>query len=191
MSLPLQYGIGTQLITQLCNTTYHAQRTPKTILVWSLILAVSWSLMGCTQQSESTTSRPSSAQEAARPSSAEETPHQVHFPVQASTNQSQVQLAAELNGELREVDGCLRIVDRSSGTSFLVIWPADYTLQVEAGEIGIRDGSDQVVARVGDTVAVGGGAFGETPGSFANTGNLPPDCAPPYWTLHGQVKVTP
>lgn len=135
--------------------------------------------MSCVQQEE-TTIQPSSTVVATR---------SVQFPQQEPTSQSDVQLTALLVGELVNEDGCLRVADSTSGTSFLIIWPADYVLHIANGEIGIKDSSGEVIARIGDTVSIGGGAFGERAEQIPEGENLPSDCAPPYWTANGRMNV--
>lgn len=83
-----------------------------------------------------------------------------------------------LTGELVLVDGCLRLKD-SEDTSRLLIWPHDYSVNVESDVIQIIDGTGQAVAQVGDKLKVGGGS------EFAQSllPAFPDNCPGPYFIV--------
>jgi hypothetical protein len=92
-----------------------------------------------------------------------------------------VEMSALMIGRLVESEGCLRVVaDGGDAAGYLVIWPYDHSVGVEAdGTIAIRDGDGVTVARVGDQVQIGGG---ETP-SLGSSSVIEGagGCEGPYW----------
>jgi hypothetical protein len=103
-----------------------------------------------------------------------------HFPRQDPPEGVGAEMAALMIGELVEVDGCLRVRWQAGDPGSLVIWPYDHTLTLDDdGRPEVRDGSGTVVARLGDTVELGGG---QSPGLPANLADAVPDnCPGPYW----------
>jgi hypothetical protein len=87
---------------------------------------------------------------------------------------------------LWDYDRCPRIMSEDGLGNYLPLWPPDYAVKMEEGEIAIVDGSGQVVARVGEEVTLGGGPI---PHSWDSAeyrrlhGDLPGDCSPPYWIV--------
>ena len=66
-------------------------------------------------------------------------------------------LTAEGVGELVIDGSCLRI--KGEHNTNTVIWPAGFTPHVEGGVVQVRNGAGQIIARVGDEIAGGGGYF--------------------------------
>jgi hypothetical protein len=65
--------------------------------------------------------------------------------------------AAEYSGQLVLRDGCLRI---EGDTSYVLIWPPGYGLDLVSGTVHILDAGGRDMAHVGDEIYVDGG---ETP----------------------------
>ncbi len=81
---------------------------------------------------------------------------------------------------------CLRVVSDSGLTDYLLLWPADYGARVENDQIEILDGSGQVVARVGETVRLGGGKIPvdwDVEEYRRLYYELPGECHGPYWIV--------
>ena len=66
-------------------------------------------------------------------------------------------LAASGFGELVLGGPCLRIKGRYSDIT--IIWPPGFAPHVEDGVVQVRNGAGQIIARVGDEIAGGGGYF--------------------------------
>ncbi len=63
---------------------------------------------------------------------------------------------AELLGKLILVDGCPR-AEVSDGSTILLFWPYNYSINRNATPAQIRDDTGQVVAHIGDYVEMAGG----------------------------------
>ena len=88
-------------------------------------------------------------------------------------------------GRLSIIDNCLRL---KPGESLLLIWPYGYTLAINGGEISVVDNKGHIVARVGDSIKVGGG---EIPLEIVEKyigGPLPDNCTGPYWLVSHIVE---
>ena len=113
----------------------------------------------------------------------------IFLPKQPPTASS---MAALMEGELIEVDGCLRITDGYYEAGFLIIWPYDVDIQVTESDIELLNGAGQVVARTGEPLRLGGGAM-ESPVAQANFDKLIPGlplagCPGPYWVA-GELET--
>lgn len=109
-----------------------------------------------------------------------------HFPQQINTPGGY--MAALLRGELELVNGCLRVRDIENNISFLLVWDPRFSTRVEQGIVFVVDAdTGQVVASVGDLVAVGGGEV-PTPTYLGLVEPLPEECPGPYWVV-GEISV--
>jgi hypothetical protein len=112
-------------------------------------------------------------------------PPGVVFPRQHPPEGLRAEMEALLIGELLEEDGCLRVGE--AGESHLVIWPYDYTVTAaEDGKLQVRDGSGNVVARVGDIMRIGGGQVPKA--EDATPTDIPARCGGPYWLASSEVS---
>lgn len=97
------------------------------------------------------------------------------FPVQKNpTNES---MAALLEGELVQINGCLRV------DNYLLVWPYGFSVSTSGGVIQINNNTGKPIALVGDKVKFGGG---EMPSDYiANFSiELPSSrCSGPYWIV--------
>ncbi|MBN1246352.1 MAG: hypothetical protein JXC32_01780 [Anaerolineae bacterium] len=85
-------------------------------------------------------------------------PPGITFPRRDPPEGLTAEMAALLIGELVQVAGCLRVRAEGYDAGILVIWPYDHTVTAdEFGNLEVRDGAGQVVAREGETVRMGGG----------------------------------
>lgn len=86
---------------------------------------------------------------------------------------------------LQVADDVIRVKDRVyAGISPLIIWPQDFHLRTEDGDVEIVDGTGSIVARVGDEVEFD--AFNLTYEEAREHGGLAeitPACSGPYWAV--------
>ena len=123
--------------------------------------------------------------------SATSEPENIYFPQLKPVNGERVFMEALLIGELVVVNGCIRMNSREGSTSYLVVWPPDFTLGIENDSIYIRNGASEVVARVGEEIYMSGG---EVPAKTAWLSQqlqqkLPDACPGPYWVVGEQVRL--
>lgn len=94
-------------------------------------------------------------------------------------------------GELAvDKKGCLRMHNPGEGLGFLLVWPADFEMSTEGGEIRILNGKGLVMARVGDVIRIGGGGISAPEAGFENAEqlgrhfNVPKPCRRgAYWVI--------
>jgi hypothetical protein len=112
----------------------------------------------------------------------------VSFPRQEPVEGIRATMEAELIGDLVLVDGCLRVNAIHGDTSYLPVWPPEYTLQAVGDEIQVLDGEGQVVARVGQEVYMGGGEGSAAAMPDCVREQLPAGCTGPYWIVGTGVR---
>ena len=113
----------------------------------------------------------------------------IYLPKQPPTA---VSMAALLEGELIEVNGCLRASDNDYKDGFLVLWPYDADIRVGEDKIEVLNSAGLVVARAGERLRLGGGAM-ESSASMGRYDELIPglsqaNCPGPYWVA-GNVET--
>ena len=112
----------------------------------------------------------------------------VFFPKQAPVVGPREGMLALLTGQLVVVDGCLRVNDSVSSTSYLLVWPPEYTVHGEADPIQVLDGAGQVVSHVGEQVRVDGGDINSVLHLDERVRqSLPAVCPGPYWIVGDEV----
>jgi hypothetical protein len=113
----------------------------------------------------------------------------IFFPRQKAVD---VVMEAILIGKLVKVDGCLRINDSNSVTSYLVVWPFGYSLKIANGMIMVMDGAGKMRVRVGEEVFVSGGETKTVEGIAALDEQLKRElstrCPGPYWLVGSEVR---
>lgn len=82
---------------------------------------------------------------------------------------------------LLEENGCLRIEDY--GKSYLLILPHGFSVGVDEEGTMVIDEEGKTVARVGDTIQVGGGEVSAGVAREATGGSLPEGCPGPYYLV--------
>ena len=93
-------------------------------------------------------------------------------------------MLALLTGKLNVVDGCLYVDDSNSDTSYLLVWPPDFTLSIDADAVLLFNGAGAVVARVGEEVRFSGGEVKSVRYLDEHVRqSLPSDCPGPYWIV--------
>jgi len=100
---------------------------------------------------------------------------------------------ALLIGRLAQVDGCLRVTDGTSGTSYLLVWPPEqHSVSMEEDTIHIIDhmrGDKKVIWHIGQVIRLGGGEV--TSSEYLDERlrrDLPANCPGPYWIV-GDVDI--
>lgn len=99
---------------------------------------------------------------------------------------------ALLYGQLIEAEGCLRVNAGDSDTSYLLVWPANYSVSISEETIQIINEFSQVVARVGDEIRVSGGevrAVEALEGARQLQEEVPIQCSGPFWIVGSEVSV--
>lgn len=97
---------------------------------------------------------------------------------------------AELIGELVEVEHCIRVNDRDSDTSYLLVWPPDITATTENDTVRVVTGAitgnrKEVVLHVGEMVRLSGGETENLDEQLRQA--LPANCPGPYWVVGIEV----
>ncbi len=103
--------------------------------------------------------------------------------------------SAATAGKLVAEDKCLLMKHLDGIGSHLPVWPHDYSLSTENGDIRLLDGEGRIAARLGDVVRVGGGEIrqsqaGPKPEQARRNYqqqrrelNVPPSCPGPLWLV--------
>jgi hypothetical protein len=99
---------------------------------------------------------------------------------------------AELVGELDKVDSCIRVNDRDSDASYLLVWPPDIAVTTEKDSIrvvtGVTTGNrKEVVLRIGETIRLSGGETDSLDEQLKQT--VPENCPGPYWVVGTEVGL--
>jgi len=102
----------------------------------------------------------------------------ISFPSQKSVQQPGTSAPDELIGTLRLENGCLRVESLRGEETVLPIWPPEFVLQVDEGQIQVIDGEEKVVARVDQEVYVTG-RRGPVEDEWVLQ-QIPPACQGPY-----------
>ena len=102
-----------------------------------------------------------------------------YFPVQKDVPQ-ELMLALLPGTLVMDKDGYLR-VNVTEDLQALVIWPHGYSLKIEGKEIQIINDKGQIVAKVGDTVKLGGGFVGVSDAEERIGHALPKNATGPYF----------
>jgi hypothetical protein len=105
-------------------------------------------------------------------------------PVLDALAESDGSLAGEL--VLYAPGRCPRVQSEDGLGDYLPLWPPDYAAVIEGDEVDIRDGTGQVVVRVGEDVQLGGGAITvdwESEPYRRLHSELSGDCIGPYWIV--------
>lgn len=105
-----------------------------------------------------------------------------------------MRMTALLVGELVMTDGCLRVNSIHSGTSYLLVWPPEYTgkVSIERDTVQIVDRGQTVVWHIGEIVCLGGGggkSIEHLDERLRPELPLPANCPGPYWVV-GSVATS-
>ena len=119
-------------------------------------------------------------------------PDLIFFPKQELVNGEWIRMTGGIIGDLVEVDGCLRLNSSYDDTSYLIVWPSDYTLDVSNNVVQLRDSTGQIMVRVGEEVHMGGGEVTSLEGVVSVNKQLlqemPSECSGPYWISGGIIS---
>ncbi len=99
-------------------------------------------------------------------------------------------MTALLDGQLVLSEKCLVIQGEEARSAHTAIWPSGFSLAVQGESVRVLNGDREIVARVGDTIRVGGGEIPQlSPEAFeANFSGSPTGCAAPYWVV-GSIEA--
>jgi hypothetical protein len=112
----------------------------------------------------------------------------VAFPRQTPVEGMRATMAAERIGTLMLDDGCLRVSSIYGEGSALPVWPPEFALREQEGEIQVIDGEGQIVARLGQEVYLSGGEGSATAMPDCVREGLPAACTGPYWIVGDTVR---
>ncbi len=100
-------------------------------------------------------------------------------------------MTALLQGQLVMVNGCLRVVTGYDPQGNLILWQPDYFPTLTESGIEILDRNGQVVARVGESITLGGGGIQASEDTTRQLREpIPSTCAGPYF-LMGEIVSQP
>lgn len=100
------------------------------------------------------------------------------------------QMLALLEGKLILSERCLRIESSGGGESHAAIWPVGYSFSADEAGVHIISASTQVVARVGNTIRVGGGEVPHPSDEAFAQGYLgDSQCPGTYWIVSDDVEI--
>ena len=118
---------------------------------------------------------------------AEQSHHDIIFVRQPKMDGSMMALGG---GKLTLVDRCLRVVNDSDPLGDTIVWPYNFNYRRRDGRVEILNGSNQVVAHVGDEITLVGSEIDLWyPGQGRTSEPGPERCAGPYWVAGSEVKV--
>lgn len=159
-------------------------------VAWLIFLVVLLTTMACTSTTDTMTMSPTE-DAPSQDSELTATPTSnlpVAFPQQEEADGEREAMTAEIFGTLVVVTNCIRINDNESDTSYLLIWPPNFTLSTKVNVIQILDEDGEVMACVGDEVRISGGEIKSL--SFFSEPmqkQIPPNCSGPYWIVGDEV----
>lgn len=93
--------------------------------------------------------------------------------------------------------GCLRLrtFNEQQPPDYLLVWPPEYTLGAEDGEILILDGDGHLKARIGDKISVSGAGLSGATGNISDEQlgrerNVPKECRQgAHWVVGEEVSL--
>ena len=93
-------------------------------------------------------------------------------------------MMADIRGEfLLDDEGCLRV---AGNDRVVPIWPADFSVDREDGQVRVLNSRGRVVARVGEEVYMGGGEVGR---SLEGIAGVEKRCSGTYWLVGTGVTI--
>ena len=193
MSFPTQnYFVTIQVLLQNPGIRWVVMKSTIRKTVWLILVAMLLATTACNSANDSTTMQPDEnvPSEDSKPTTISANNLPYFFPQQEAVDGEREVMTAEIFGTLVVVDDCIRVNDNESGTSYLLVWPSDFTLITDNDTIQILNGYDEIVARVGDKVRIDGGEIKSL--SFFNESmqkKLPPNCLAPYWIVGYEVNT--
>jgi hypothetical protein len=108
----------------------------------------------------------------------------ISFPRQKKTNGEWAAMDALARGTLVLIDNCIRLKVNDSETSYMLIWPPDFSLMDENGTIKVLNENNKTVAFIGDKVQMSGGEIKYLMLIDKSIqGQMPSQCTEPFWLI--------
>ncbi len=86
--------------------------------------------------------------------------------------------------------GCLRMKIESGNTSHAIVWPPGFKYEKIGGTVHILNSEDQIVAKVGDSIRVSGGALPQlSQRHYRQSVPGRSRCKGPFWLANNDVMV--
>ena len=151
-------------------------------LRWTLVALQLLLVVAC-----SANSTPSPMSESTLPASSAT----IYFPQQRLSEGEQMTMTAQLFGTLVTDQNCLRVENRDDDLSYLIIWPPNFSLNMEMNPIQIYNADGQMAVQVGDNIYLGGGGGDLAADSLAEQVQEPEAiraCSGPYWIVGQTVE---
>ncbi len=108
----------------------------------------------------------------------------ISFPRQKRKNGEWPVMEARARGTLVLVENCLRLQANDPDTSYMLVWPPDFTLKEEDGKVFILDEGKKKVASIGNMVQMSGGEIHRIWQLDQSIQKQVPDrCVEPFWIM--------
>jgi hypothetical protein len=115
-------------------------------------------------------------------SAAEPAPSDPSLPVIAQYSEaSNAFPTALIRGTVVEQDGCIRLRTSDDARGRLLMWQPSHRVHRNGERIEIVDGKGKVIARVGESIDLGGGEMPAIENYLKSP--IPPACTGPYWMV--------
>jgi hypothetical protein len=100
-------------------------------------------------------------------------------------------MAAGLDGKLVEIDGCLRVKGSEQDVGSALVWPPDYEMTIEDGQVRVVSGlvsgeRREVILKIGEKVTLSGGIVANLDEQLKGT--IPANCPGPYWAVGNTIR---
>ena len=95
-------------------------------------------------------------------------------------------MVAIIEGQLVEIDGCLRVRDDNENINYALVWPPDLRVTIDGDSVNIVTGivrgkQEEIDVQIGDWVRFSGGETRQISEELSKT--LSPHCQEPYWVV--------
>ena len=102
-------------------------------------------------------------------------------------------MAALLEGQIVNIDGCIRVKNDNHETDYLLVWPPDASVNIKGEQIVIITGLvrgeiEETALQSGDWARISGG---ETELSEDLAKTIPEHCTGPYWAVGFSIEYIP
>lgn len=159
---------------------HYVRRFTRIYGLWFLFVLVMFAIGACGQQPSMNENSDSTGSLSTSPIIDGGVAATIAFPQQSPVEGERIVAASLVTGQLKVVGECLKV------NEYVIVWPPDVTLHIGI-PIEVRNTAQQVVARVGDNVRLGGGTLptrSDLEGLTPPLREMPPNnCSGPYWIV--------